>query len=165
MNTKWKHSKILKSVILENRQAEVFPSTSQLRASGPVILELTCGRIIAVWKWTEAGERWGFFSLPSSYLSVTHHWPSAPPFLFQEQDGYVHPWSTDLQTQSGGWQSRWVARDVHTGWGWLGSVASIHPFPLQGLSFSSVWLGALSLRHNTMRGPGSTAIFAFHVSI
>lgn len=27
------------------------------------------------------------------------------------------------------------------------------PLPSQGLSFSSVWMGALSLGHNTMRGP------------
>ena len=43
-----------------------------------------------------------------------------------------------------------------------------HPFsPLlaQGLSVSSVWMGALSLGHDTMRGPGSTEFSAFHVSI
>lgn len=39
------------------------------------------------------------------------------------------------------------------------------PLLSQGLSVSSVWMGALSLGHDTMRGSGSAAVSAFHVSI
>lgn len=49
-----------------------------------------------------------------------------------------------------------------------GGQGQWHPFtpvPLQGPSLSSVWMGALSVGHNTMRGPGSAAVSAFHVSI
>lgn len=61
----------------------------------------------------------------------------------------------------------WMDGEGGRRWLRVAGVSGIHspPLPLQGLSLSSVWMGALSLGHNTMRGPGSAAVSAFHVSI
>lgn len=101
----------------------------------------------------------------SSHLSVTHHWTSAPP----SEGCYAHPCSPDLQTHGREDRPMGERQGSEGGCHWLrvARVSGIHSplIPLQGFSLSSVWMGALSPGHDTMRGPGSAAVPAFHVSI
>ncbi|KAK5932768.1 hypothetical protein CgunFtcFv8_004446 [Champsocephalus gunnari] len=125
---------------------------------GPVILELTCGRVIAVWAREEAGCGGGLLGLLSSHLSVTHHWTNAPPAPLTPA-----PWTFRPTVEDDNQGERWGAREGAAGCGGPGSVASIHPSTLAG-PFLLICLDGCPLS-GAQHDERPAAVSAFHVSI